>query len=142
MFTPQRLHNWTDAYPWSDEEILTWVSIYWFSTAGPAASARIYYEATHSQGKIVRDRTDLFDWINIPLGLAFFPKEVSIVPKTWARTLGPVVYESVYERGGHFAAWENPEAIADDLKKMFGRKGPAYGCVKDCDGYAQASAAL
>lgn len=44
----EKLHDWTDEYPWSEEEILTWVSIYWFSTAGPAASVRIYYEANHS----------------------------------------------------------------------------------------------
>ncbi|KAK5657373.1 hypothetical protein OQA88_2943 [Cercophora sp. LCS_1] len=38
----EKLHDWTDAYLWTDDEILTWVSLYWFSTAGPAASARIY----------------------------------------------------------------------------------------------------
>jgi len=89
------LHDWTDEYPWTDEEILTWISIYWFSTAGPTASVRIYCEATYSHGKIVKDRTALFNWINIPLDLAFFPKDLNIVPKTWARTLGPVMYESV-----------------------------------------------
>ncbi|KAL8676931.1 MAG: hypothetical protein Q9224_007238, partial [Gallowayella concinna] len=40
----EKLHDWTDAFPWSDDEILTWVSIYLFSTAGPAASLRIYRE--------------------------------------------------------------------------------------------------
>ena len=40
----EKLHDWTDAYPWTDDEILTWVSLYWFSAAGPAASCRIYYE--------------------------------------------------------------------------------------------------
>lgn len=44
----EKLHDWTDDYPWTEDEILTWVSIYWFSTAGPAASVRIYYEASHS----------------------------------------------------------------------------------------------
>lgn len=45
----EKLHDWTDEYPWTKDEILTWVSIYWFSTAGPAASLRIYYEAMHSE---------------------------------------------------------------------------------------------
>lgn len=44
----EKLHDWTDEYPWTEDEILTWVSIYWFSSAGPAASVRIYYEAAHS----------------------------------------------------------------------------------------------
>jgi hypothetical protein len=41
----EKLHDWTDNYRWTDEEICTWVSIYWFSRAGPAASVRIYYES-------------------------------------------------------------------------------------------------
>ena len=68
----EKLHDWTDEYPWSEEEILTWVSVYWFSTAGPAASLRIYYEATHTQG-ISRERTGRHV-ASVKLGLAFFPK--------------------------------------------------------------------
>ena len=33
----EKLHDWSDAYPWSDDEIFTWVSVYYFSRAGPAA---------------------------------------------------------------------------------------------------------
>ena len=44
----EKLHDWTDNYPWTEEEILTWVSIYWFSISGPAANLRIYYEAVHA----------------------------------------------------------------------------------------------
>ena len=73
----EKLHDWSDEYPWSEEEILTWVSVYWFSTAGPAASLRIYYEATHTQG-IHRDRTTQYV-ANVKLGLAIFPKVSSLV---------------------------------------------------------------
>ena len=45
----EKLHDWTDNYPWTEDEILTWVCIYIFSTAGPAASVRIYYEASHAK---------------------------------------------------------------------------------------------
>lgn len=41
----EKLHSWTDGYKWTDEEICTWISIYWFSRAGPAANVRTYYEA-------------------------------------------------------------------------------------------------
>ena len=44
----EKLHDWTDNYAWTEDEILTWVSIYWFSISGPAASLRIYYEAVNS----------------------------------------------------------------------------------------------
>lgn len=129
----EKLHDWTDSYPWTEDEILTWISIYWFSTAGVAANLRIYYEALHDT-QFGRDRTER--WIpHVKLGLAHFPKEISVVPKSWGRTMGPVVYESENESGGHFAAWEKPEAIARDLHKMFGKGGGAYGVVKGKVGY-------
>ncbi|KAE9968843.1 hypothetical protein EG327_010890 [Venturia inaequalis] len=136
----EKLHDWTDDYPWSDDEILTWISIYYFSTAGPAASVRIYYEAVHSTGTKIAHRDALSEWIpHVKLGLAYFPRELTVVPQTWGRTLGPVAYESVKPRGGHFAAWETPEFIASDLEKMFGKKGPLYGIIKGADGYRRGS---
>lgn len=45
----EKLHDWTDSYPWTDDEILTWVSIYQFSRAGPGAAHRIYYEVSHTK---------------------------------------------------------------------------------------------
>jgi hypothetical protein len=78
----------------------------------------------------------------VKLGLAFFPKELTVIPKTWARTLGPVAYESVSDHGGHFAAWERPDVIAGDLKAMFGKNGPCYGIVKGANGYDGPSARL
>ncbi|SMY20255.1 unnamed protein product [Zymoseptoria tritici ST99CH_1A5] len=122
----EKLHDWTDNYPWTDDEILTWVSIYYFSAAGPAASARIYYEAIHSPiGAISRDRTQ--QWIpKVKLGLCHAPKEITVIPSTWARTLGPVAYESKKTRGGHFFAWECPEEVVKDLIAMFGKGGPCY----------------
>ncbi len=136
----EKLHDWTDGYPWTEDEILTWVSIYYFSTAGPAASARIYYESTHSD---VLDYAVTAKWIpSVKLGLAYFPREIIAVPKTWGRTMGPVVFESEYDSGGHFAAWERPDAIADDLRKMFGRQGGAHGVIKGKEGYDNVSARL
>ncbi|KAK4635987.1 Putative epoxide hydrolase [Fulvia fulva] len=124
----EKLHDWTDEYPWTDDEILTWVSIYYFSTAGPAASARIYYEATHTS-EIHRARTE--EWIpKVKLGLCYSPKELTVVPSTWGRTLGPVVYESRKLRGGHFAAWEHPNQIIEDLLNMFGKNGKCYQIVR------------
>ncbi|KAI4251193.1 MAG: hypothetical protein LQ352_005012 [Teloschistes flavicans] len=129
----EKLHDWTDAYPWTDDEILTWVSVYWHSTAGPAATLRIYYEASRDE-HFGRDRTER--WIpKVPLGLSYFPKELTVVPKTWGRTMGPVVFESEKDKGGHFAAWECPEELARDLRTMFGRGGGAAAVVEGRDGY-------
>ena len=49
--------------------------------------------------------------------------------------MGPVVYESEQSRGGHFAAWECPDAIAGDLRKMFGKGGVCAGIVKGSSGF-------
>lgn len=128
----EKLHDWTDDYPWTDDEILTWVSVYWFSTAGPAANTRIYYEVGHATDL---DRSTLGEYIpHVKLGLAYFPKDLDIPPKLWGRTLGPVVFESQHADGGHFAAHERPEALVDDLHKMFGKGGGAYGVIEGREG--------
>ena len=132
----EKLHDWSDGYPWTDDEILTWVSVYWFSKAGPAASVRIYYEATHPQPFSDVSTTTLRRWIpKVKLGIAHFPKEIRVVPKTWAETLGPVVMQSEHGKGGHFAAWEQPNALVGDLRSMFGKDGPCFGIVKGKNGY-------
>ena len=125
----EKLHDWTDAYPWTDDEILTWISLYWFSTAGPAASLRIYYEATHAEEGVV-DRERVQKWIpTVKLGLCYAPKELTVVPRTWGRTLGPVAFESEKTAGGHFLAWEHPEEVVKDLREMFGKGGPCAGIL-------------
>ena len=139
----EKLHDWTDNYPWTDDEILTWVSIYWFSTAGPAANLRIYYEASHEMGSFGVNRSRTWQWIGgVKLGLSYFPKELVVMPKTYGRTLGPVVYENDHKHGGHFAATENPEGIASDLKKMFGKGGGAHGVIRGKSGYDLRSSRL
>ncbi|KAJ9668851.1 hypothetical protein H2201_001097 [Coniosporium apollinis] len=131
----EKLHDWTDWYPWTDDEVITWVSIYWFSRAGPTAAARLYYEAMHD--KSTGDLLQIVGgWVpGVKLGIAHFPKELINLPRLWHQGMGEVVFESVYESGGHFAAWERPDAIVDDLRKMFGRGGGAFGVVGGCSGY-------
>lgn len=54
----------------------------------------------------------------------------------WSHNLGKLVFESEHDKGGHFAAHEQPEALAGDLRRMFGKGGPAYGVVPGKNGYA------
>ncbi|KAL8925400.1 MAG: hypothetical protein Q9208_003492 [Pyrenodesmia sp. 3 TL-2023] len=129
----EKLHDWTDNYPWTEDEILTWVSIYWHSTAGLAASLRIYYESAHDV-QFGRGYTEHYI-PKVPLGLSHFPRELTVVPKTWGRTMGPVVFESERDHGGHFAAHECPEKLVEDLRKMFGKGGGAAGVVEGKSGY-------
>ena len=132
----EKLHDWTDSYPWTDDEILTWVSIYWFSKAGPEASVRIYYEAFHAKLTTEISYAKLYSYIpDVKLGLVHLPREISVVPTTWAAALGPVVRQSEHAHGGHFAAWEVPDVIVRDLHAMFGRGGPCFGVIPGKDGY-------
>jgi pimeloyl-ACP methyl ester carboxylesterase len=85
----EKLVDWTDGYAWTDDEILTWISIYWFSTAGPNAHVRIYYEAQHNPTDDVPNRDRASVWVDrVKLGLAHFPKELSVVPRIWGGTMG------------------------------------------------------
>ncbi|KAH8983085.1 alpha/beta-hydrolase [Lactarius hatsudake] len=54
---------------------------------------------------------------------------------SWLRAQGKIVFESEHEVGGHFAAYEQPEAFVTDLRKMFGKSGPAAGVVPGYTGY-------
>ena len=128
----EKMHDWSDKYTWSDDEILTWVSIYYFSKAGPAATSHLYYEIEHRQPPAFAAAQV---YIDVPIGIARFSKDLILLPKLWNQTMGPVILESEHESGGHFAAWERPDAIIKDLCTMFGEGGGAYGCVTGETGY-------
>jgi hypothetical protein len=131
-----KLHEWTDGYDWTDDEVLTWVSIYEFSTPGAAASLKIYYDENHfSAGPP-------FFWTcgqeyahGSKLGISRFPGELSLLPKLWHHVMGEVVFMREHDKGGHFAAWEAPEALVGDLREMFGRGGGAEGVVQGRSGF-------
>ncbi|KAF6755755.1 Alpha/Beta hydrolase protein [Ephemerocybe angulata] len=122
----EKLVNWSDEYPWEEDEVLTWVSIYWFSRAGPTASLRIYYERMH-EGSSPEET-------HIPMGYSYFPKELWRVPSRWLQAPN-LVFESEHTEGGHFAAHEKPELLVGDLRTMFGKGGPAFGVVPGKSGY-------
>ncbi|KAL9624437.1 MAG: hypothetical protein Q9160_001400 [Pyrenula sp. 1 TL-2023] len=132
----EKLHDWTDGpYPWTDDEICTWIAIYWFSTMGPGAASRIYYEAMNPSPKKVmpgRVTTEMLTgWIpGVKIGVSVFPKELFRLPAGWVRNLGEVVQVREHERGGHFAAWERPEELVEDVRGMFGEGGGAEAVVK------------
>lgn len=153
-----KMHTWSDKYPWTDEEILTWVSVYYFSTAGPAASTRIYYEASapkrggsayvsnDSAQEDLLEKEDLnymsLEQIlaarapqSVRFAVAQFREEIIMWPMAWYRSIGDVVQETEYDHGGHFAAWEVPGLLASDIKRFLGNNGPAYGAAANRDGY-------
>jgi hypothetical protein len=129
----EKLVAWTDNYPWTPDEILTWVCIYRFSRAGADAPQHQYYESYKRPG--LSTEQYIKQYYDVPLGISLFPREIVQLPVAWNPTLGPVVFERLHDRGGHFAAWENPGAIVADLREMFGKEGGAYKCIAECSGY-------
>jgi len=134
----EKLHDWSDDYPWTADEILTWVSMYWFSAAGPAANVRIYYEAKHNASgdddmEMMKVATGHVP--HVKLGVMYNWKDMETSPKAWVRKMGDVVFESDNDSGGHFAAWEKPEHVARDLKNMFGEGAEAAEGLGDTSGY-------
>ncbi|KIJ49132.1 hypothetical protein M422DRAFT_161534 [Sphaerobolus stellatus SS14] len=128
----EKLVNWTDNYPWTDDEVLTWVSIYWFSRQGPAASLRIYYEVAHTgEWNLDSQKLDRA----VLAGVSLFPKDIVVQPKTWMQTLANIVFIRKHDSGGHFAAYEKPNELAVDLRAMFGKMGPAYLVIQGQSGY-------
>jgi len=124
----EKLVRWTDNYSWDDDEVLTWISIYWFSRAGPAASLRVYYEANKAD-QILKPVP-----ATIPVGYSHFPKELMCFPRRWFKDRN-IVFQSEHDSGGHFAAHEKPHELVGDLRKMFGKGGPAFGVVPGKVGY-------
>ena len=76
----EKLHDWTDGYMWTEDEIFTWVSVYQFSKAGPGAAHRIYYEVMHTKpGPRAFTRTEAESYIKgVKLGLGLFMLLLSI----------------------------------------------------------------
>lgn len=62
------------------------------------------------------------------LGISQFPKDIVGIPEVLARTLGRLSFTRFHDSGGHFAAWERPDVLAQDLRDMFGPKGRAHDC--------------
>ena len=97
------------------DEILTDVSIYWFTRTATSA-ARLYYEAAHAGTTAY-----LIPRLEVPTGCAIFPAEIATPSRRWAELRYNVVHYERLARGGHFAAYEAPDLFVDDVRRFFGR---------------------
>jgi epoxide hydrolase len=111
----EKLWTWTDraAGGLTTDQMLDNISLYWL-TGTAATSARLYWESIAEVSQWFTTSTS--DVIDVPTGCSVFPKEVPRPSRHWAaRRFANIVYWSEPERGGHFAAWEQPELFAADL---------------------------
>ena len=95
------------------DELLTNISLYWF-TQTAASAARIYYESRHSAPAAGGPRR-----IEVPTACADFPKEIIWAPRRWLEARYNITRWTVMPRGGHFAAFEQPDLLVDDIRAFF-----------------------
>lgn len=88
--------------------------------------------------RVTRDRVRKYIGGGVKLGLSHSPRELRVLPSSYTRTQGNVVYENTWNEGGHFFAWEKPEHLLHDVRSMFGKEGGGYGVVKGKSGYPEA----
>jgi pimeloyl-ACP methyl ester carboxylesterase len=92
------------------DELLDNVMLYWLPATG-ASSARLYWESFSNPS---------FEAVQVPTGCSIFPKEIFRCSRRWAEKRFPnLVYWNELERGGHFAAFEQPETFVRELRDCF-----------------------
>jgi microsomal epoxide hydrolase len=111
----EKFRSWSDQdcefdKKFDNDELLTNIMIYWITnTIGP--SAHRYFENTHSLPQLGR--------IDVPTGVALFPSDVLLPPREWAEKNLNIMRWTHMPRGGHFAAMEEPELLAEDIRAFF-----------------------
>jgi pimeloyl-ACP methyl ester carboxylesterase len=108
----EKMHSWGDRDAFTRDEILTNVMIYWL-TGTIGSSMRMY----HANGAIPRDQ--LARRVEVPSGFALFPADILRPPRAWLDRTANTVRVTTPAKGGHFAAFEDPEAYAQELRDFF-----------------------
>lgn len=93
------------------DEMLDDITLYWLTDTA-ASSARLYFEDA--------DLTGNAGPVDIPVGYSVFPRELYVPPRTWVEAcFSRLVYWHELDRGGHFAAWEQPTLFTQELRACF-----------------------
>lgn len=96
----------------SRDSVLDLITIYWLTNSA-ASAARYYWE--NARGRGFRGPV-----INLPVGVSVFPKELYAPPRPWADAYyRDVLHWNELDRGGHFAAFEQPEVFVSELRTCF-----------------------
>ena len=105
------------------DEVLDEISLYWLTNSA-TSSARLYWE-TSGQSVLLSTAQKTAE-ISLPVAITVFPDEVYRAPETWARrAYRNLIYFHEVDKGGHFAAWEQPELFSDELRAAFRSLRPA-----------------
>lgn len=114
----EKFRRWSDCEgdvekSFTKDELLTNIMVYW-ATQTINSSARHYYE-----NRVTPWRFKVGERVEVPCAVAVFPKELSLPPREWAERTHNVQRWTEMPRGGHFAALEEPELLAGDIRAFF-----------------------
>jgi epoxide hydrolase len=99
------------------DQLLDNLMLYWLPRTG-ASSARLYWESIAQVNRWISDVVD--DTIDVPTGCSIFPKELQRPSRRWAeRRFVDIRHWNEPARGGHFAAFEQPELFVDEVRAFF-----------------------
>jgi pimeloyl-ACP methyl ester carboxylesterase len=100
------------------DNILDNITLYWLTGTG-ASSARWYWELGRFQAAAQASGQPLPP-TRVPVGFTTFPNEIFAAPRSWAETVYPgIAYFNEVDRGGHFAAWEEPQLFSAEVRAAF-----------------------
>jgi pimeloyl-ACP methyl ester carboxylesterase len=111
----EKFRAWSDCdgHPencYTRDQLITNVMLYWV-TQTSASAARLYWESRHRD-----EATKTLPFIEVPTGVARYPKEILRWPRPWVERQYNVVHWAEMDRGGHFPAMEHPELFVNDLR--------------------------
>ncbi len=113
----EKLWAWTDNQgapedALSQDEMLDNIMLYWLPGTG-ASSARLYWESFGSFGSTKLD---------LPVGVSIYPKEIFRASRRWGeKVMSNIIHWGEMEKGGHFAAWEQPELYVSEIRACFAK---------------------
>jgi hypothetical protein len=116
----EKCYFWTDCdghpeHVFTKDQMLDNISVYWFASTA-ASSARYYWENFYH----ANDGGPTTEPVTVPSGVSVFPKEIMTISRRMAEArFEDLRWFNRLERGGHFAAWEQPDLYVDELRSSF-----------------------
>ena len=100
------------------DDVLDNITLYWVTNTATSAG-RLYWE-NGARGSVIVAAAQRTNEILLPVAITVFPDDVYRAPETWARrAYRNLIYFHEVDRGGHFAAWEQPELFSAELRAAF-----------------------
>lgn len=120
-WTYEKIAQWSDSggvpeRVVSRDAILNDITLYWLTNTG-ASSSRFYWENNNNNFSADAQKTRE---IKVPVAISVFPHEIYRAPESWSKQAYPsLMYYHQVAKGGHFAAWEQPQLFSEELRAAF-----------------------